>query len=204
MNILLVDDHAIVRDGLRALLASLGPNEIREAGNGRDAIKLARSGPLDLIVLDLNLPELGGLELLGRLLHVCTAPILVLSMHAEPHYVNRALEAGAHGYVSKNAAPDELLKAARRVAGGARYVESELAQALVLQGESIGSSLDQLSSRDLEILRLLAAGHGLTEIAGALGLSYKTIANLCTQIKSRLGATRTTDLVRIAIEAGIR
>ena len=204
MNILLVDDHAIVRDGLRALLASLGPNEIREAGNGRDAIKLARSGPLDLIVLDLNLPDLGGLELLGRLLHVCTAPILVLSMHAEPHYVNRALEAGARGYVSKNAAPDELLKAARRVAGGARYVESELAQALVLQGESIGSSLDQLSSRDLEILRLLAAGHGLTEIAGALGLSYKTIANLCTQIKSRLGATRTTDLVRIAIEAGIR
>jgi two-component system invasion response regulator UvrY len=203
VNILLVDDHAIVRDGLRRLLATLGPNEVHEAGNGRDAIKLARANPLDLIVLDLNLPDLGGLELLGRLLHVSKAPILILSMHAESHYVNRALEAGARGYVSKNAAPDEVVRAAQRVATGGRYVESELAQALVLQGERLGPSLDQLSSRDIEILRLLANGRSLTEIAAALGLSYKTVANQCTQIKSRLGAARNADLVRLAIEAGI-
>ena len=203
MNILLVDDHAIVRDGLRRLLATLGPNEVLEAANGREAIKQARKGPLDLIVLDLNLPDLGGLALLGRLLHIGAGPILILSMHAEPHYVNRALEAGARGYVSKNATPDELIKAVQCVAGGGRYVESQLAQTLVLQGETIASSLDQLSSRDLEILRLLATGRSLTEIADALGLSYKTIANLCTQIKARLGATRNADLVRLAIEAGI-
>lgn len=203
MNVLLVEDHAIVRDGLRRLLATLEPREVHEAANGRDALALARRHRFDLIVLDLNLPELGGLELLGRLLHVQPAPILVLSMHAEPLYVKRAMDAGARGYVSKNASPDELLKAVRKVAGGGRYIESELAQALVLQGETVGRSLDQLSSRDIEILRLLARGRSLSEIADALGLGYKTVANLCTQIKTRLGAARSADLVRLAIEAGI-
>lgn len=203
MNVLLVDDHAIVRDGLRRLFATLAPGEIHEAANGRDALKLARSQRLDLIVLDLNLPDLGGLELLGRLLHVGAAPVLILSMHAEPLYVKRALDAGAHGYVSKNATPEELLTAARRVAGGGRYVENELAQILVLQGDMAGHALDQLSARDLEILRLLARGRSLSEIADALGLGYKTVANLCTQIKARVGAARNADLVRMAIEAGI-
>ncbi|CAN5130938.1 response regulator transcription factor [soil metagenome] len=203
MNILLVDDHAIVRDGLRRLLAALAPREIHEAATGRDALAIARRTRFDLVVLDLNLPDLGGLELLERLLHICPTQILVLSMHAEPLYVKRAMDAGARGYVSKNAAPDELLKAVRKVAGGGRYIESELAQNLVLQGEAASHALEQLSSRDLEILRLLARGKSLGEIADALGLGYKTVANLCTQIKARLGAARTTDLVRLAIEAGI-
>jgi DNA-binding NarL/FixJ family response regulator len=113
------------------------------------------------------------------------------------------MDAGAHGYVSKNAAPDELLKAVRHIVGGGRYVESELAQALVLQGDVVNHSLSQLSARDIEILRLLARGRSLGEIAVSLGLGYKTVANLCTQIKSRLGAARNADLVRLAIEAGI-
>ncbi len=203
MNILIVDDHAILRDGLRRLLSTLAPGDIHEAATGREAIKLARRLQLDLIVLDLNLPDLGGLELLKRLLHVGSAPVLVLTMHAEPLYLKRAMDAGAHGYVSKNATPEELLTAVRRVAAGRRYVENELAQALVVQGERANQSLSDLSARDLEILRLLANGRSLSEIADALNLGYKTVANLCTQIKARVGAARVADLVRMAIEAGI-
>jgi DNA-binding NarL/FixJ family response regulator len=203
VNILLVDDHAIVRAGLRRLIATVSDGEIHEAADGREAVALARARRLDLIVLDLNLPELGGLELLRRLLQVQTAPVLVLSMHAEPLYVVRALEAGARGYVSKNASPDELLTAVRRVAAGGRYVEGELAQALALQPDPVAPSLDRLSARDLEILRLLAAGRSLSEIADALGLGYKTVANTCTQIKAKLGVARTADLVRLALQAGV-
>jgi two-component system invasion response regulator UvrY len=204
MNLLLVDDHTIVRDGLKRLLATLPIGEIHEAANGREAVGIAKSKPLDLIVLDLNLPELGGLELLGRLVQIDAAPVLVLSMHAEPLYVARAMDAGAQGYVSKNASPDELLTAVRKVAGGGRYVEGELAQALAQQGGAdTAQSLDRLSTRDLEILRLLAAGKSLSEIAEALGLGYKTIANTLSLIKSKLGVARTSDLVRLTLEAGI-
>jgi two-component system invasion response regulator UvrY len=203
MNILLVDDHAIVRDGLRRLLSTLGAGVIHEAAGGREAVAIARARPLDLIVLDLNLPELGGLELLQRLLQTGAAPILVFSMHAEPLYVVRAMDAGAHGYVSKNAAPDELLTAVRRVASGGRYIESELAQALALQAASPPLSIDQLSSRDLEILRLLARGKSLSQIASALGIGYKTVANTLSLIKGKLGVGGTADLVRVALEAGL-
>jgi two-component system invasion response regulator UvrY len=127
----------------------------------------------------------------------------VLSMHAEPLYVTRALEAGAQGYVSKNASPDELLTAIRRVGGGGRYVEQEIAQTLVLQSSAQSTSLAQLGPRDLEILRHLAAGKSLSEIAEALGLGYKTVANNCSLIKTKLGVTKTADLLRIALEAGV-
>jgi len=121
-------------------------------------------------------------------------------MHAEPLYARRALDAGAAGYVSKNAAPDELLAAVRKVAAGGRYVEAEIAQALAL-GEA--DALGALGPRDLEIMRLLAGGASLAEIAAALGVGYKTVANNLTLIKSKLGVARTADLVRLAIEAGV-
>ena len=200
MNILLVDDHAILRAGLRKLLGAVFEGEIYEAANGREAVSLALARKLDLILLDLNLPDLGGLELLERLLQVSPAPVLVLSMHAEPFYVSRALEAGAHGYISKGAPPEELLTAVRRLIAGGRYVEAELAQALAAQTEVVEPSLGQLSSRDLELLRLLGAGRSLSEIADALGLSYKTIANTFSTMKTKLGVTRTADLVRVALQ----
>ena len=204
MNILIVDDHAIVRAGLRRLLRGLFDGEVVEASSGREALALARTRPLDLVLLDMNLPELGGLELLSRLATVApNLPVLVLSMHAEPLYVTRAMDAGARGYVSKNIAPQELVTAIRQVASGGRYVEGELAQALVLNQTPAVESLEQLTPRDLEIMRLLARGRSLSEIADALGLGYKTIANTCTQIKTKLGVNRTADLVRLAIEAGI-
>jgi DNA-binding NarL/FixJ family response regulator len=122
-------------------------------------------------------------------------------MHAEPLYARRALDAGAAGYVSKNAAPDELLTAVRRVSAGGRYVEAEIAQALALGAGA--ETLDALSPRELEIMRLLAGGASLAEIAGALGVGYKTVANTLTLIKSKLGVARTADLVRLAIETGV-
>jgi DNA-binding NarL/FixJ family response regulator len=201
MKILIVDDHAIVRDGLTRLLATEGEHEVKLAATGRDALIAARAFRPELVILDLNLPGLGGLELLRRLVAIEAGKILVLSMHAEPLYVRRALEAGAHGYVSKNAAPDELLTAVRRVAAGGRYVEAEIAQALALGAGA--ETLNALSPRELEIMRLLAAGASLAEIADALGASYKTIANTCTLIKSKLGVARTADLVRLAIETGV-
>ena len=200
MKILIVDDHAIVRDGLARLLAVDGEHEIRMAASGREALTQARAFHPELIILDLNLPGLGGLELVRRVARVGAGRILVLSMHAEPLYARRSLEAGAHGYVSKNAAPDELLAAVRRVAAGGRYVEAEIAQALAL-GEA--DALGALGPRDLEIMRLLAGGASLAEIAAALGVGYKTVANNLTLIKSKLGVARTADLVRLAIEAGV-
>jgi two-component system, NarL family, invasion response regulator UvrY len=201
VNILLVDDHAILRAGLRKLLSATFEGETSEAANGREAVSLALTRTLDLIVLDLNLPDLGGLELLERLLQVSPAAVLVLSMHAEPLYVSRALEAGARGYVSKAAPPEELLTAIRRIAAGGRYVEAELAQALAAEPGPGDISLHQLSSRDMELLRLLGAGRTLSEIADALGLSYKTVANTFSLMKSKLGVPRTADLVRLALQA---
>lgn len=203
MKILLVDDHAIVRTGLRKLLAMVSNAEILEAKTGRESLAIAKAQSLDMIVLDLNLPELGGIELLSRLRQMGSMPILVLSMHSEPLYVTRALEAGAQGYVSKNASPEELLAAIRQVGGGGRYIEHEIAQSLILQSAIPAASLAQLAPRDLEILRHLAAGRSLSEIAEALGLGYKTIANNCSLIKTKLGVTKTADLLRLALEAGV-
>jgi two-component system, NarL family, invasion response regulator UvrY len=204
VNILLVDDHAILRAGLRKLLSSVFDGAVYEAANGREAVALALTKKLDLILLDLNLPELGGLELLERLLQVSQAAVLVLSMHAEPFYVTRTLEAGAQGYISKAAPPEELLNAIRKVTAGGRYIEAELAQMLAAQPDAPGApSLEQLSSRDMELLRLLGAGRTLSEIAEALGLSYKTVANTCSAMKVKLGVARTADLVRLAVQANL-
>jgi len=203
MTILLVDDHALVRAGLKRLLATLDQGEILEAANGRDALILLRAEKPNLVILDLNLPGLGGLELLRRMIQAGAGAILVLTMHAEPLYAKRALDAGAAGYMTKNASPDELLTAVRRVTAGGRYVEAELAQALAAPAMGGRQSLDNLTARELEIMRLLAKGSSLAEIAEAVGVGYKTVANNCGQIKSKLGVSRTADLVRLAIETGV-
>ena len=204
MKILLVDDHVVVRSGLRNLLTSVAETQISEAATGRDALLRLRQDRPDLVLLDLNLPGIGGLELLRRmLLEDKTVRILVLSMHAEPLYATRAMEIGARGYLSKNASAEELLTAVRRVAEGGRYIENEIAQELALQKLSPGHDLQDLTARDLEIMRLLAEGMSLTEIADALGIGYKTAANACSHIKAKLGVTRTNDLVRMAMTLGV-
>jgi DNA-binding NarL/FixJ family response regulator len=204
MKFLLVDDHAVVRSGLRRLLAALPGVEISEADEGRGALALVRAERPDVVLLDLNLPGLGGLELLRRvLLEHPAARVMVLSMHAEALYAARALQAGAVGYLSKNASPEELLEAIRRVTAGGRYIEGEIAQELALQTATTGNPVERLTSRDLEILRLLSSSQSLAQIAEALGVSYKTVANACSGIKAKLGVARTGDLVRLSIEMGI-
>jgi two-component system invasion response regulator UvrY len=204
MKILLVDDHVIVRSGLRNLLTSVADLRISEAANGRDALLRQREDRPDLVLLDLNLPGIGGLELLRRMLLTdASARILVLSMHAEPLYAARAMELGARGYLSKNASAAELLTAVRRIADGGRYIENEIAQELALRAAPPGDGLRDLTERDLEIMRLLAEGRSLAEIAEALGIGYKTVANACSDIKAKLGVPRTNDLVRLAMTLGI-
>jgi DNA-binding NarL/FixJ family response regulator len=204
MKVLLVDDHFVVRTGLRTLLTSIKDIEVVEAENGRDALVRLRQDQPDLVVLDLNLPGMGGLELLRRmLLENKDVRILVLSMHTEPLYVTRAMQLGALGYLSKHASAQELLTAVHRTAEGKHYIENEIAQELALRAVAPSQDLQSLSERDLEIMRLLAEGLGLAEIADALGVGYKTIANACSHIKAKLGVTRTNDLVRLAMTLGI-
>ncbi len=204
MNVLLVDDHAIVRAGLRRLLATIPNLAIAEAATGRDAIARYREQRPDVVILDLNLPGIGGLELLQRLLiDDPSACVLVFSMHADAIYASRALQTGAKGYMSKNAGPDEVLLAVRRLAEGGRYIENEIAQELALQSAPEGHPLHHLTERDMEIMRLLGEGRSLAEIATELGVGYKTIANTCSQIKAKLGVARTADLIRLSIEMGV-
>ena len=205
MKLLIVDDHPVVRAGLCRLLAGEPRVDIREAATGEAALGMFREFRPDLVVLDLNLPGLGGLEVIARIkVEDAKARILVLSMHDNPMYVARVLQAGAKGYVSKNAPPDQTLEAIRRVAAGHSYIEHEIAQELALRNvHASWDPLKDLSVRDLEILRRLGDGASLPEIADAIGISYKTVANQCSQLKAKLGAARTADLIRMAISSGI-
>lgn len=206
MKILIVDDHPIVRAGVRRLLAGEPRYHVQEAANGREALAAFREYQPELVILDLSMPGLGGLEVIGRLrIENAAARVLVLSMHREAMYARRALQAGAAGFVTKNAPPDRLLEAVRRVAAGQRYIEHEIAQELALASvvPTRGGALEELSLREFEILRLLGDGSSLNQIAETIGVSYKTVANTCGQIKAKLGAPRTADLVRIAIRHGI-
>jgi two-component system, NarL family, invasion response regulator UvrY len=206
--ILIVDDHPIVRAGLRRLLAGEAGIEVREAASGREAIAAFREHRPALVILDLNLPGLGGLEVIARLKIVDPAArILVLSMHDDEIHVTRALRAGAAGYISKNVRPEQIIEAIRRVADGHTYIEHDIAERLVFSNirniRAPSHALEHLALRDLEILRLLAGGSTLLQIADTIGVSYKTAANNCTQIKVKLGATSTADLIRIAMRSGL-
>lgn len=205
MRVLVVEDHPIVRAGLQRLFAAEADIESREAGGGKEALALFSDYRPDVVVLDLALPDLEGLDMIARLkARDPAARILVLSMHHDAIHVTGALEAGAAGYLSKHAPPDQILEAVRRVADGKSYLEHSLARAFATGNMRAASHpLKVLSRRDIEILRLLGNGRSLSQIAGALGISYKTVANSCSQIKVKLGAARTADLIRIAVRYGL-
>jgi two-component system, NarL family, invasion response regulator UvrY len=204
MRLLVVDDHAIVRSGIRRLLNERPDIEVLEAASGEEAMSAVFDAPVNLIVLDLNLPGLGGLELLRRLVRaVPKIPILIFSQHAEAIYATKALEAGAQGFVSKNAMPEEFLEAVDAVLGGGIAVEKSIQRDMAIRDVVEDAYLKPLTERDIEILRLLAAGNSLSEIAAKLGIAYKTVANTLSRIKEKLGAGQTSDLVRIAIGRGL-
>jgi two-component system, NarL family, invasion response regulator UvrY len=204
MKLLIVDDHPVVRAGLRRLLGAQPGLTIVEAASGHEAVATFCEARPDLVLLDLNLPGISGLEVLGRMLiEDPKARVIVISMYDNPVYVARVIEAGARGYVSKNAPPDQIIEAVKRVATGRSYVEPEMAQELAMGNvRPISQPLGQLSAREIEILRLLADGSSLTEIAGAVGVSYKTVANQCSLLKAKLATPRMADLIRVAISYG--
>ena len=201
MKVLIVDDHAVVRWGVERLLAAVPGAVVHEAATVSEARALFRSLAPDVIVLDINLDDASGLDLLKWFrLADRQARIVMFSMHADPNYASRALRAGALGYVSKTAAADELAAAVEAAATGARYIDRDTAADLALTRADGDDPLKSLSNREIEILRLLGQGRSMTDIARALGIAYKTVANLCVQIKDKLGLGRTVDLIRYAIE----
>jgi two-component system, NarL family, invasion response regulator UvrY len=202
MKILLVDDHVVVRAGVRRLLATEVDVSILEAGSSQEALDICRRERPDLVVLDLNLIGSSGLELLRRLVQLDkAAKVLVLSMHSEPVYAARALQAGARGYISKSAGAEEFVDAVRQVGKGGHYIEREIAAELAVGKFSKADPLDQLTTREIDILRLLGEGKSYTQIAAALGVSYKTVANTSSVIREKLAVQTTADLIRLSVES---
>jgi two-component system, NarL family, invasion response regulator UvrY len=201
VKILLVDDHAVVRAGVRRLLASEVEVSILEANSSQEAVDIYRHEGPDLVILDLNLTGSSGLELIRRLVQLDkSSKILVLSMHSEPVYAARALQVGARGYVSKSTGADEFVEAVRRVGKGGRYIEREIAAELAVGRFSKMDSLDQLTVREIDILRLLGEGKSYTQIAAVLHVSYKTVANSSSAIRQKLAVETTADLIRLSVE----
>jgi two-component system, NarL family, invasion response regulator UvrY len=205
MKILLVDDHAVVRMGIRRLLASEVNVSILEAASSQEALTIYRRERPDLVVLDLYLTDLSGLELIRRLVQLDkSATVLVLSMQSESVFAARALQAGARGYVGKSASAEEFVDAVRQVGKGGRYIERETAMELAVGKFSKTDPLDRLTSREIDILRLLGEGKSYTQIAAVLGVSYKTIANTSSVIREKLAVETTADLIRFSIKSGIK
>jgi two-component system, NarL family, invasion response regulator UvrY len=202
MKILLVDDHVVVRAGVRRLLEGEIDATILEAQSSHEALDLWRCEKLDLVILDLNLNASSGIDLLRRLtLSDKAARILVLSMHSEPVYAARALQLGARGYVSKSASAEEFVEAVRQVSTGGHYIEREIAEKLVISKFSRNDPLDQLTAREIDILRLLGEGKSYAQIAATIGVSYKTVANSSVVIKEKLSVETTAELIRLSLES---
>ena len=199
IRVLLADDHKIVRDGLRRILAGSADIEVAaEAADGDQALALVRANAYDVAVLDLSMPGLSGLDLIKRLrLERPALKLLVLSMHGEDQYAARALKAGAAGYLNKDSAAEQLLSVLRKVAGGGVHL-GEAAAASLVAGER--NAHRALSDREFEVLRHLVDGKSPTEIAAQLHLSVKTVSTHKTRILDKLELRSTADLVRYALE----
>ncbi len=195
IRVLLVDDHAVVRAGFRLLLESKGVEVVAEADCAEAACQLYLKVAPDVVVMDLSLPGIGGLDGIRRLLaRDSGARILVYSIHEESVYVRHALAAGACGYLSKRSAPEILGAALAAVMAGESYVEAALAETLGRES----SPLESLSPREFEVFHRVAAGQTTSEVSKCLKLSDKTVANYLTSIKTKLGARTLADLARLA------
>lgn len=206
VRVVLVDDHAVVREGYRRMLERTQDIVvIAEAGTGEEAYRVICELKPDVAVLDISLPGIGGIEVVRRVLaREPEQKILVFSMHEDTVFSSRALQAGARGYVTKSAAPEVLVEAVRLVAGGKLYITDEMAQELAIQmlpGRE--KPIDALSAREFEVFRLLVAGHSLQEISRILCLSYKTVANHQSSIRQKLDVSNTAQVVRIALQHGL-
>lgn len=207
LRLLLVDDHAMVREGLMRILERGGGDwQVRGAANAFEALAMVREGGVDIAIVDLSMPGMGGLDLIRRL-HAehPHLRVMVLSMHAEDQYAMRAFKAGAVGYLTKDRAPAELVGAIRKVAGGGTYVSDMLAAMAVrrMQGVEARPSHARLSDRELDVFRRIAAGERLTDIATALNLSIKTVSTHKTRVQEKLGLPSTAAMIRYGLENGL-
>ena len=204
LRLLLVDDHTVVREGLKRLLDPQGNQwSITEAGTGFQALECLRREPFDLVIADLSLPGMSGLDLVHRIKEgFSEVAVLVLTMHSEEQYALRAFQAGASGYVTKDSASDELVAAVRKVASGGVFVTAMLAERVVqqLNGRRAASDLGALSNRELEVMQRIVAGERMVDIAEALHLSIKTVSTHKTRILEKLQLDSTAALIRFGLE----
>ena len=204
MILLIADDHEVVRRGLKDILAEEFPKmRVDEARNGQETLEAARKQAWDIVLLDINMPGRGGLEVLAELkeLHP-KMPVLVLSAFPEEDYALRAFKLGAAGYISKQSASDELLAAIRKVLAGGRYVTPLLAEKLAgaLAGESPAAPHELLSNRELQVLRLIAAGKTIKEISAELSLSEKTVGTYRSRVSEKMRLATNVELTRYAMQ----
>lgn len=207
LKILLVDDHKLVRVGIRKILEeSVGIEVVGEADSGEEGLQLARALKPDIVLLDVNMPGMGGVEALRKLLALDhDVRVIVVSVHAEEPLPSRLLEAGAKGYLSKGRAADEVLLAVRKVAAGERYLTSDVAQQIALGkvGGSGKSPLAQLSEREMQVMLLVIEGKSIQEISDKLCLSPKTVSTYRYRLFDKLGIHNDVELTRLAIRHGL-
>jgi DNA-binding NarL/FixJ family response regulator len=206
IQILLVDDHALVREGFKQLFSLTSDIHVAaEAMDGAQVLQALQSGlQVDTILLDMDMPGLSGADLIARIRALEQAPpVLVLSMHNEPHMVRGALAAGAAGYITKDNNPQELLGAVRKVAAGSRYIDPALAQTMVLDLMLPGGPRpphESLSEREQQVLKLLAQGLSVNDIAEQLSISSKTVSTHKVRLMEKMGLTSNADLIRYALQ----
>ena len=203
IRLLLADDHAIVRSGLKQIFA-LQPDVAvaAEAVNGGEVLARLHLEPFDVLLLDLTMPGISGADLITRVrAHHPDLAILVLSMHNEPQVAARVLKAGANGYITKDCEPEVLLAAIRKVAAHGKYIAPEIAEKIVFEATSPVHELPhhRLSDRELEVFRLLTAGRGVTDIAAQLAISSKTVSTHKIRMLEKLQLTSVADLMRYAM-----
>ena len=206
IRVMLVDDHAVVRMGFRLLLEGTADIEVAaEADNGEEAVRRYSELQPDVVVMDISMPGIGGLEAIGRILaRDHAARILVLSAHEDVMHARRVLKAGAAGYLTKRTAAEELIQAIRQVAQGKTFLEANIAQQLAVQqvsGEK--SPVDMLSEKEFNVFLALAKGKSVAEIAEVMSLSPRTIGTHLYNIKQKLGASNSAELAIIAIRSGL-
>jgi DNA-binding NarL/FixJ family response regulator len=205
-RVLLADDHAVVRFGLRALLELSGMQVIGEASDGREALRLAEEHQPDVAILDVAMPGLNGIDAAAALRERCPGTrIVILSMHSDSEHVHRAFAAGASGYLLKGSASEEIVTAARAVLSGGRYLSDELSH--LDRGAGAGadtpSPLDSLSAREREVLQLVVEGHSSARIATIVHLSPKSVDTYRSRLMKKLGVSDIPALVKFAIQHGL-
>lgn len=204
MRILVADDHAVVRRGLKEILADAFPHaHFAEASNGNDVMGQLSAVPCSVLVLDVNMPGRSGLDVLRELKQMYPKlPVIVLSVQPEDQYAMRCLRAGAAAYVNKDSAPEELVRAMKKVLSGGRYVSAEFAEKLVSKVNEPGDKAlhEHLSDREHEVMRMIAAGTSLTDIAGHLNVSVKTVSTYRARILEKMDMKSNAEITRYALE----